>query len=81
MSAFGFSKKPIKFLSKYLNEKILVRLKAGEEYRGRMIGCDNHLNLILEDASYYCSEQPITKYGSLIIRGSYIDHIRVNEVE
>ena len=76
-----FSKQPIRFLSKHLNEKILVRLKGGEEYRGRMIGCDNHMNLILEDASYYCSEEPTTKYGSLIIRGSSIDHIRVKEVE
>jgi small nuclear ribonucleoprotein (snRNP)-like protein len=46
-----------------------------------MIGCDNNMNLILEDASYYLAEEPIVKYGSLIIRGSYIDYIRVKEVD
>jgi small nuclear ribonucleoprotein (snRNP)-like protein len=75
------SRKPLRFLSKHLNEKILVRLKDGYKLRGLMIGCDNNMNLILEDASYYLAEEPIVKYSSLIIRGSYIDYIRVKEVD
>ena len=72
---------PLRLLLKYKNDKILVRLKDGKEYKGRMIDCDHHMNIILEDASYYSNEEPIAKYGSLIIRGSYIDYIRLKEVE
>lgn len=75
------SRKPLRFLLKYLNDRILVRLKNGEEYRGRMISCDINMNLVLKDAGHYKSDEPIVQYGSLIIRGSFINYICVKDAD
>ena len=75
------SKKPMNFLLKHLNNDVCVRLKNKIEYRGRMVSCDNYMNLVLEDASEYMSDNPTVKYGSLILRGRFILHICVRQPE
>jgi len=75
------SKKPMNFLLKRLNNDVCVRLKNKIEYRGRMVGCDHYMNLVLEDASEYMSDKPTVKYGPLILRGSFILHICVRQPE
>jgi small nuclear ribonucleoprotein (snRNP)-like protein len=46
-----------------------------------MVGCDHYMNLVLEDASEYMSDEPTVKYGPLILRGSFILHICVGQPE
>jgi len=75
------SKKPLNFLLKHLNNEVCVRLKNHIEYRGRMVDCDNYMNLVLEDASEYMSDKSTVKYGPLILRGSFILHICVRQPE
>ena len=75
------SKKPLNFLLKHLNNEVCVRLKNNIEYRGRMAGCDNYMNLVLEDVSEYMSDKPTVKYGPLILRGRFILHICVRPPE
>lgn len=75
------SRKPLSFLRKYFNNEICVRLRNGVEYIGRLVDCDGYMNLVLEDASMHGSDMPSIKYGSLIIRGSYVLHIRVRRPE
>ncbi|WP_309493470.1 LSM domain-containing protein [Candidatus Hecatella orcuttiae] len=65
-------KKPIVFLAKNLNANIRVKLKNDLEYRGRLVKCDNYMNLILDNATEYASDEPVVQYGSIFIRGNNI---------
>ena len=47
------SKKPLNVLVKQLNAHIAVVLKNGCEYRGKMVKCDGHMNILLEGATEF----------------------------
>ena len=72
-------RKPLNLLSENLSNEVCVRLKNDDEYRGRLVGCDGYMNLVLEDASRYRRDKPEVKYGSLILRGSSIVYISIKE--
>jgi small nuclear ribonucleoprotein len=44
------SGRPLDVLEASLGDDVLVRLKGGELYEGRMTGYDQHMNLVLEGA-------------------------------
>ncbi len=69
------NRRPINFLTKNLNNTVVVRLKNDLEYVGRMVQCDNYMNMILEGATEYRSETPIANYGNIFIRGNNIVYI------
>ena len=69
------SKKPLNALIKQLNAHISVVLKNGCEYRGKMIKCDGHMNILLEGATESKDDQPITNYGNVLLRGNNILYI------
>jgi small nuclear ribonucleoprotein len=69
------SKKPLNVLIKQLNAHISVVLKNGCEYRGKMIKCDGHMNIMLEGATESKDEQPITNYGNVLLRGNNVLYI------
>jgi len=69
------SKKPLNVLVKQLNANIAVVLKNGCEYRGKMIKCDGHMNIMLEGATECRDEQPVANYGSVLLRGNNILYI------
>lgn len=75
------SKKPLNLLTKKINGEILVRLKNNAEYRGKMIDCDSHMNIILEGAKEYRNNSPTTVLGKVILRGSNILYICINPLE
>jgi len=62
------------------NKVVLVKLKDGSEYIGRLEQSDGTMNLVLRD----CTElkegtvDPIAKYGRVLIRGSNILFISVD---
>lgn len=63
---------------KNLNKNIVVKLKNGVEYRGRMVKCDTYMNIILEGASEFYESNPIANYGDVFIRGNNILYINVS---
>jgi small nuclear ribonucleoprotein (snRNP)-like protein len=65
-------------LMKHLNGNISVKLKNGVEYRGRMVQCDNLMNVILDGAVEYDSDTLVANYGHVFIRGNNILYICVN---
>jgi small nuclear ribonucleoprotein len=69
------SKKPLNVLIKQLNAHISVVLKNGCEYRGKMIKCDGHMNILLEGASESKDDQLIANYGNVLLRGNNILYI------
>jgi small nuclear ribonucleoprotein (snRNP)-like protein len=69
------SKKPLNVLIKQLHANITVVLKNGGKYKGKMIQCDDHMNILLEGATEWRDEQLLTNYGNVLLRGSNILYI------
>lgn len=69
------SKKPLNVLIKQLNAHIGVVLKNGCEYKGKMVKCDGHMNILLEGATECREDQLITNYGNVLLRGNNILYI------
>ena len=72
------SKKPVNLLVKRMNNEVIVRLKNEKEYRGKMIDCDSHMNVILEGATEYRDNNQTANYGNVILRGSNILYICIS---
>jgi len=72
------SKKPLNLLTKKLNNEVGVKLKNNVEYRGVMIDCDSHMNVILQGAVEYNDDKPTANFGDVILRGSNILYIRIS---
>ena len=71
---------PLKSLRTARNKIVLVKLKDGSEYIGKLEQTDGTMNLVLRE----CTEiregtsEPVTKYGRVLIRGSNILFISVD---
>ena len=68
------SQKPLELLSKSLDERVLIKLKGNRELRGRLIGFDQHMNLILENAEEVIGgdEENMKNLGTIIVRGDNV---------
>src|SRR5256886_15793458 len=73
------SRKPLNLLIRKMNGDVAVKLKNDTEYRGKMIDCDSHMNIILDGAREYRGGDPATKYGSLIVRGRNVIYFCVSQ--
>jgi small nuclear ribonucleoprotein (snRNP)-like protein len=69
------SKKPLNVLIKQLNGGIEVVLKNGCGYKGKMIKCDGHMNILLEGATEYKDDQLFANYGNVLLRGNNVLYI------
>ncbi|GAB4308567.1 MAG: U6 snRNA-associated Sm-like protein LSm6 [Promethearchaeota archaeon] len=67
---------PLRVLSSAVNSIILIRLKDGTEYRGRLKKCDTYMNLIVENAMELEEGEPVSRYGEIFIRGNNILFIK-----
>ncbi len=70
---------PLKHLRGAVDQVILVKLKDGTEYIGKLELVDHTMNLILSDCVKYDNEgNPVARYGKVLIRGSHIAFISIN---
>jgi small nuclear ribonucleoprotein len=69
------SRKPLNTLTKQLNNYVAIVLKNGVEYRGTMVRCDSHMNLLLEKATERVKDNLVANYGSILLRGNNILYI------
>ena len=70
---------PLKHLRAAIDQIILVKLKDGTEYVGKLELVDHTMNVVLSDCVKYDSNgNPITRYGKVLIRGSHIAFISIN---
>jgi small nuclear ribonucleoprotein (snRNP)-like protein len=74
------SKNPLKILHDAVNSVILIRLKDGIEYTGRLKICDNYMNMIIEDAKEMVDGSVTAKFGEIFIRGNNILFIKPQAV-
>ncbi len=65
---------PLKYLRGAVNNVVLVRLKDGSEYVGKLTFTDSTMNLVLDDCEELLpgEEKPVAKYGRVLIRGSHV---------
>ncbi|RLF05967.1 MAG: Sm ribonucleo [Thermoprotei archaeon] len=69
---------PLKLLEKNLESPILVKLKDGSEYIGKLERSDISMNLILSEAKQVSeNREMIANYGKILIRGSNILYISI----
>lgn len=70
---------PFKFLKAAVGQTVLVKLKDGSEYIGKLEQTDNTMNLVLSDCVKYGDDgNPIARFDKILIRGSHIAYISLN---
>jgi small nuclear ribonucleoprotein len=69
------SKKPLNLLMKRSNAEVIIRLKNNVEYRGKMVDCDGHMNIVLEGATKFNNDSPVANFGNVIVRGNNILYV------
>lgn len=72
------SKKPLNVLTKQLNAQVIIILKNGVEYKGRMTRCDGHMNIMLDGASESMKDKLIANYGNVLVRGNNVLYIELD---
>jgi len=73
------SELPLRLLSKTVNSVVLVKLKDGTEFIGRLEFCDPSMNIVLVEAKEVDEEsKPIVNLGRIFIRGSNILFVSVD---
>lgn len=63
--------KPTKFLNDSLGEKIELLLKDGRVISGILIGYDDYMNLVLEEATEQ-TEDMLRRIGTIVLRGNNV---------
>ena len=64
--------RPLDVLNRALGSSVLVSIKGGKEFRGKLSGFDVHVNLVLEEAEEIQGGQSSKRYGTMIIRGDNV---------
>ncbi len=71
----GEPPRPLDALNKARDKRVIVELKSGKQYIGKLKAFDIHINVVLEDAEEYSDGQLKKKLGVIFIRGDTITTI------
>jgi len=71
---------PLRTLRSSVNKDVLVKIKDGNSYYGRLIMTDPTMNVVMTDCEEISDKggEPIARYGTVLIRGSQILYIIVD---
>jgi len=71
---------PLKALKAAMNKNVLVKVKDGNEYIGRLVMTDPTMNVVLSNCTELSDngQSPVAKYGTVFIRGSQILYIAID---
>ena len=61
-----------RILEESLGKMVLVRLKGGRSFRGKLQGFDQHMNLVLEETEDISDTNNTTRIGTIIVRGDNV---------
>ncbi|MEM1689806.1 MAG: LSM domain-containing protein [Candidatus Hadarchaeales archaeon] len=67
--------KPFDALGRALGSIVLVGVKGGKEFRGKLAGFDVHVNIVLDEAEELLNGEVKRRYGKLIIRGDNVVYV------
>ena len=62
---------PIPLLERLMDARVTLLLKDSRQLTGRLVGIDEHLNLVLDDASETTPEVS-RRLGRVVLRGSNV---------
>jgi len=74
---YGFWQKTVRCACQTVERSHSCSFKGGFEYRGKVVGCDNLMNVVLEEAVEYFGGRPTRSYGTILLRGNNIIYIIV----
>ncbi len=66
------AQKPLDVLHNALGSPVIVGIKGGIEYRGKLKGYDMHMNVVLQNADELKSGTAVRRLGIVIIRGDNV---------
>ena len=72
--------RPMDALNMARNKRMLVELKNGKQYIGKLKAFDIHVNIVLEDAEERVDGETKRKLGVVFIRGDTIIVISPEEI-
>jgi len=64
--------RPLDALNESRNKRLIVELKNGRKYTGKLVSFDIHINVVLENAEEYEGNELKRKLGRIFIRGDTI---------
>lgn len=64
--------RPLDTLNNARNKTVLVDLKNGHRFSGKLKAFDIHINVVLDDAEECFEDKPIRKLGTVFLRGDTI---------
>jgi len=64
--------RPLDSLNSARNRNVMVDMKNGFRYIGKLIAFDIHVNIVLHDAEEFYNGEPKRKLGTVFIRGDTI---------
>ena len=64
--------RPLDTLNKARNKQVIVELKNGKQFVGKLTAFDIHINVVLESAEERVDGEMKRKLGSVFIRGDTI---------
>ena len=66
------TQRPLDALNNARNKRVIVELKNGKQFVGKLISFDIHINTVLEDAEERVDGETKRSLGNLFIRGDTI---------
>ncbi len=82
MSSQSRAESPMKVLRSGIAKGVLVKVKSGSTYIGRLIMVDSTMNIVLSECKEVAwsngDPEPVADYGTVLIRGSQIVYVAVN---
>lgn len=66
------SSRPLDTLNGARNKTVIVDLKNGLRYVGKLKAFDIHINVVLDDAEEFKDDQPRRRLGTVFLRGDTI---------
>ena len=80
MSSKNKPPSPLRVLSEAVGRVVLVKVKDGNEFVGKLEATDSTMNLVLSECMEISegSEEPKVNYGRVMIRGSHVLFVSVD---
>ena len=66
------SSRPLDALNEARNKRVVIELKNGKQYIGKLIAFDIHINTVLAEGEEWQDSQLKKKVGTVFIRGDTI---------
>ena len=71
--------RPLDMLNASKDKRVMIELKNGRKFMGKLVSFDIHINCVLDDAEEIENEETKRKLGKLFLRGDTIVLISPSE--